>query len=74
MKILLIDSFHQNIVLETNVIPRIGDSLGCFNYKPFPIVQTVLLFIKPEFLEEAHDFGEKELNAIKDIDIIVYAK
>lgn len=74
MKVLMIDQFQHIIIKETEILPRIGDSLGCFNYKPFPIVQTVVLFAEPEFLLKSHDFDQDSLDIVKSADALVYAK
>lgn len=40
MKILFINKFGQNEVVEMQYAPRIGDIVPVFDYKPTPTVQT----------------------------------
>jgi len=43
MKLLFIDQYGNNITKETDILPRIGDSVGMFVHY-FPTVKTVLLY------------------------------
>jgi len=40
MKILFINEFGQNEVVEMQHAPRIGDNVPVFGYKPIPTVKT----------------------------------
>ena len=41
MKILFINEFGQNEVVEMQHAPRIGDNVAVLGYKPVPTVKTV---------------------------------
>jgi len=50
MDILIINSKGENIVIETDFIPRVGDGIDVF-YKPYPKVTNVLLFPSKDTLK-----------------------
>jgi hypothetical protein len=43
MKILIVNKLNQSVIVITDILPRIGDSIDKF-YKPYPIVTHVLLW------------------------------
>lgn len=45
MNVLFVNGFSNEVILkETNIIPRVGDKIGLFNYLPSQEVRTVLLW------------------------------
>lgn len=60
MRILFITEMGHNTIKETNILPRVGDKVDVF-YRPFPVVENVLLFPSKKLLEE---FGINEVDAI----------
>ena len=62
MRILFVTKLGKNKIMETNILPRVGDKVDMF-YRPFPIVENVLLFPGKELLAEFGLFPE-EIDAI----------
>lgn len=60
MRILFVDEMGNNVLMETDILPRVGDKVDMF-CRPFPVVKNVLLFPSKELLEE---FEINEVDAI----------
>lgn len=43
MKILVINQFGENKIIDSNVVPNIGTQVDMF-YKPYPVVSAVLMW------------------------------
>lgn len=64
MRILFVTETGENKIMETNILPRVGDKVDMF-YRPFPVVENVLLFPSKELLDE---FRTNEVDAIVTLD------
>ncbi len=56
MKILVINKYGQNKVLDSDIIPRVGDVVDMF-YHPLPKVNSVLLWPSDETLKNLNCEG-----------------
>jgi hypothetical protein len=65
MRVMIIDGYGQDVVKETNLLPRIGDSIDMFS-NPFPKVESVVLWPTRATLDDL-DIGEL-------VDVIVLVK
>lgn len=61
LAVVFIDSLGNSVVKNTNHVPRIGDKVGIFNYRPLPQVRDVLWW---------PDDGIKKLLK-QDIDVVI---
>ena len=60
MRIFIVERFGKNQIIDTEILPRIGDQIDVF-YRPFPTVKTVLLFPK---LETIKDMGLDDIGGV----------
>lgn len=60
MKILLLDQFGSSEVKNTDILPRIGDTV-CWNYKPYPVVSKVILWPNSELTQA---LGHEDVSAV----------
>ena len=51
MRILIMNTYGQAVIKETNILPRVGDTIDLF-YKPLPKVTGVCLYPTVETLKE----------------------
>jgi len=66
MKLLIINKFGDNKLINGEFVPRIGDTIDLF-YVPLPVVSKVVCFPSSERLSEIGVF-DKEIQAIIILD------
>lgn len=53
MKILIVNSHGRGELITPEILPRIGDKVDMF-YRPFPVVNDVLLYPSKKLLSEIY--------------------
>lgn len=56
MKILLVSRRGDNEIIESDMVPRVGDGVDKF-YRPFPKVKSVLWWPSETMLAESEVYG-----------------
>jgi len=63
MNILIIDKYGKGLTITSDVIPRVGDRIGAFEYQPLPVVETIIWWPSDTLLQE--------MGVYKKIDVLI---